>query len=209
MKSILWWLIPVVGLSIAGCAKPPQERGNKRILVLGDSLTEGHGLAPEKAYPAVLERLIREKGFPGVSVTADGVSGALSSSGPPRLKRRLEAGEGYDILILALGANDGLRGHDLKALRGNLGETIDLALAKGCRVLLAGMRTPPHHGFSYMGDFKETYEGLAKEKDLRLIPFLLDGVAAKPKLNLDGIHPNEEGHKILARTVFKYLEPML
>jgi acyl-CoA thioesterase-1 len=209
MKHIVHFLalsLLVLGLS---CSKPPGERGHKRVLVLGDSLTEGAGLVPQKVFPAKLEALIRSKGFPQVTVTADGVHGATSDTGPGRLAARLAAGERYDILVLALGANDGLRGMDLTALRGNLKRAGDLAKEGGMKVVLAGMRIPPHNGLPYMGRFKDLFPDLAKEEGWVLIPFLLDGVAGQPKLNLDGIHPNEAGHEKVAATVLKALEPLL
>jgi acyl-CoA thioesterase-1 len=205
-----WILLAVVGLSWPlACAKPPQERGHKRVLVLGDSLTEGHGLEATKVFPAKLEILVREKGFPEVSVTADGISGSTSDTGYGRLLAHYEAGERIDILVLALGANDGLRGMDLEALRGHLTRTIVLAQAKGTKVVLGGMKIPPHNGVRYMKDFQDLFSDLAKEQGVALIPFLLEDVAAHPKLNLDGMYPNEAGHQIVAKTVFKALEPLL
>ena len=172
-------------------------------------MTEGAGLEASKVFPAKLEKLIREKGFPGVSVTADGVSGSTSDTGPGRLKARLEGGEKYDILVLALGANDGLRGMDLQALRKNLSGTIVLARSAGLQVLLAGMRVPPLNGLGYMKEFKDLFPALAGEEKVALVPFLLEGVAAQPKLNLDGMHPNEAGHERVAWNVYQSLEPLL
>jgi acyl-CoA thioesterase-1 len=209
MKSIV--RLGSLALLVLGpaCSEPPQARGHKKVLVLGDSLTEGAGLAPEKVFPAKLEALIRSKGFPKVTVTADGVHGATSDTGPGRLEARLSGGEKYDILVLALGANDGLRGMDLPSLRGNLKRAGDLAEGRGMKVVLAGMRIPPHNGLAYMGEFKDLFSSLAKEEEWPLIPFLLDGVAGQPRLNLDGIHPNEAGHEKVAETVFKALKPLL
>jgi acyl-CoA thioesterase I len=207
MKSLFFLpLIPL--LLFVGCSKPPAERGHQKILVLGDSLTEGQGLEASKVFPAALERLIREKGFPEVTVTADGVGGATTDRGLERLSSRL-ASEKFDILILELGANDGLQGKDLKLTRKNLTEMMVKAKASGCRVLLAGMRVPPLNGLDYMKEFRALFPDLAREQQAELIPFLLKGVAGKPRLNLDGVHPNEEGHRRVAETVFEYLEPML
>jgi acyl-CoA thioesterase-1 len=187
---------------------PPEKRGHKKILVLGDSLTEGAGLPAGLVFPAVLERLIREKGYPDVSVTADGENGALAQSGPSRFARRVL--EGYDILILELGANNGLRGMDLGELKRDLTTVISEAQKAKLKVLLACTRIPPVHGTQYKADFRQVYENLAKQYKCSLVPSLLKGVAADPRMNLpDGIHPNEKGHEKVARTVLKYLEGML
>lgn len=202
-------LLVALSLSLTACSKSPQERGHKKILVLGDSLTEGAGLDPAKVFPAKLEGLIRSKGFPGVSVAADGISGATSDSGPGRFSARVAAGERYDILVLALGANDGLKGMDLGDLRRNLKRTIELAKEQGAKVVLAGMKVPPLNGLTYMSEFKDLYPALAEKEGVFLVPFLLEGVAAHPKFNLDGMHPNEAGHEKVAETVYEVLEPLL
>lgn len=208
--TIFALLLAVCAVMSTGCGgRPPQDRGHKRILVLGDSLTEGAGLPADKVYPAVLERLIRERGFPGVKVTADGVGGDVSSSGPGRLAARLASGK-YDLLILELGANDGLRGLPVETMERNLATTIEIAQAAGVTVVLAGMRVPIHHGFDYKERFDAVYPALANKYGLLRVPFLLKGVAANPPMNLpDGIHPNEKGHERVARTVLKHLEPLL
>jgi acyl-CoA thioesterase-1 len=217
MKKTDRWLasILLVLLVAAGCSKPPSERGHKRILILGDSLTAGEGVGIALAYPAALEEAIRLKGYPEVTVTGDGISGATTETGLARLKTRLESppgggeGEQYDILVLALGANDGLRNLGLAGVRARLSEMILYAQSRGMRVVLAGMRIPPHNGLDYMSSFEKIYSDLAREHRVKRIPFLLKGVAAKPSLNVDGIHPNAEGHKLLARNVLKVLEPLL
>jgi len=171
-------------------------------------LTEGAGLTVDKVYPALLEALIREKGFPEVFVTADGVNGDVSASGPKRLDARLA--EKYDLLILELGANDGLRGMDLSLMKSNLSATIELAQKNGMRVVLAGMRIPPHQGWEYKKGFERVFPDLAKQYEVALVPFLLKGVVADPLLNLpDGVHPNEKGHRRVAETVYKVLKPFL
>jgi acyl-CoA thioesterase-1 len=165
------------------------------ILCLGDSLTEGYGLAPEHAYPSVLERRLR-------------ISGSTSASAVSRLEWQLRAGP--DVLILALGGNDGLRGLDLAATRRNLSAAIELAKGRGVRVILAGMKLPPNYGPAYTGDFERLFPELAAEHEVALIPFLLEGVAARPGLNLpDGIHPNAEGYERVAENVFEVLLPLL
>lgn len=181
-----------------------------RILCLGDSLTEGLGVAADKAWPALVEKSLHENGFKDAVVINAGVSGATSASGPGRLKWHLKGAAKPDLVILELGANDGLRGQDVKAMRRNLEESIHLAKAAGVPVLLAGMRVPSSMGIDYSAGFFRTFEDLAKAESLPLILFLLDGVAGDAKLNqADGIHPNVEGHKIVAATVLKNLTPLL
>ncbi len=209
MNKTFYLMIAFGWIGLAGCSQSPSERGHRRILVLGDSITEGAGLASSKVYPSLLEALIREKGFPDVQVVADGVSGSTSDSGLPRLRSHLEAGEKYDILLLELGANDGLNGKDLGDLRRNLSQTIALARERGMKVLLAGMRVPPLNGLSYDAEFTDLFPDLAKRENIFLIPFLLKGVVDHPRFSRDGVHPNELGQVQVAKTVFQYLEPLL
>jgi acyl-CoA thioesterase-1 len=178
------------------------------VLCLGDSLTEGQGVAPEQAWPSVLERRLRASGHPGARVVNAGISGSTSASAVSRLKWQLRAQP--DLLILALGANDGLRGVDVAATRRNLDEAIRLARDAGVRVVLAGMQLPPNYGPAYTRDFRALFVDLAKQHEIALIPFLLEGVAARPELNLaDGIHPNARGYERVAENVFDVLKPLL
>lgn len=180
-----------------------------RILCLGDSLTEGYMLSPNEAWPALVEKELRAKGYK-VNLINAGTSGSTAASGPSRLKWHLRGKDRPDIMILALGANDGLRGLDLASTKKNLSTTIQQAKAVGMTVLLAGMRMPPNYGDSYTAAFQKLFVDLASEEKIPLIPFLLAGVGGEPKLNLaDGIHPNAEGYKIIAKTVLEHLEPML
>lgn len=191
------------------------------ILVLGDSLTEGFGVAKEKAFPAVLERLLKSSEKIESQVGASkgnakewrvinaGVSGATSASGLSRLRWHLR-GEKPRILVLALGANDGLRGFSVAETEKNLDATIELARKNQLRVLLVGMQMPPNYGKSYRKEYQAVFERVAKRHKVNFLPFLLEGVAGDPKLNLkDGIHPNEVGHEKMADTVFKSLQRML
>ncbi len=179
------------------------------IIVLGDSLTKGHGVAIEDAFPTVLENMFREKGIP-VRVMNEGVSGATTSGGLVRLQAAVnELDVPPDMIIIALGANDGLRARPVEKMRSNLEGMIQYAKEQNARVVLAGMRLPYSYDKSYRARFEAVFPDLAQEHDLVLIPFLLEGVAGHRSLNLpDHIHPNEEGHKILARTVFHYIEPL-
>jgi acyl-CoA thioesterase I len=178
------------------------------VLCLGDSLTEGQGVEPEQAWPSIVERRLHASGHADVRVVNAGISGSTSASAVSRLRWQLRAEP--DVLILALGANDGLRGVDLAATRRNLDEAIRVAQDAGVRVVLAGMKLPPNYGSAYTRDFETLFVDLAKQRDVALIPFLLEGVAARPELNLaDGIHPNARGYERVADNVLAVLLPLL
>jgi acyl-CoA thioesterase-1 len=177
------------------------------ILFLGDSLTEGYQLPKEDAYPAVIEKELK-KTRPEIKIINGGVSGATSASGLKRLDWYLKASP--DFMILALGANDGLRGLKLQSTEKNLADVIEKAQQRKIVVILAGMKMPTNYGEPYRSDFEKMFPKVAKKYDVKLIPFLLEGVGGIPKYNLsDGIHPNPEGHKIMAKTILKVLEPLL
>lgn len=177
------------------------------VLFLGDSLTEGYQLNKEEAYPALVEKELQKK-RPKLKVINGGVSGATTASGVKRMDWYFKAKP--DVMILALGANDGLRGLKVSEAEKNLSLVIEKAQSKGINVILAGMKMPTNYGVSYQSDFEKIYPRLAKKYSVPLIPFLLDGVGAKPEYNLaDGIHPNSKGHQIMAKTVLKYVEPEL
>lgn len=179
----------------------------KTVLMLGDSLTEGYRLAKEEAYPHLVEEELKKK-HPDIKVINGGVSGATTASAMKRLDWYLKAKP--DIMVLALGANDGLRGLNVSQAEKNLTQVIEKARSKNIEVILAGMEIPSNYGEKYRQEFRALYPKLAKKYDLTLIPFLLKDVATVKELNLtDGIHPNPEGHKIMAKTVIKYLEPKL
>lgn len=179
----------------------------KTILILGDSLTEGYQLAKEEAYPAIVERELR-KSHENIKVINGGVSGATSASGSRRLDWYLKAKP--DIMVLALGANDGLRGLKIVETEKNLSLAIEKAQKSGITVILAGMKMPTNMGEPYRSQFEKIFTSLAKKYSLKLVPFLLDGVGGKPQFNLpDGIHPNPKGHEIMARSVLKILEKEL
>lgn len=177
------------------------------ILFLGDSLTEGYQLSKEDAYPSVIERELQKK-RKDIKVINGGVSGATSASGLKRMDWYLKAKP--DIMVLALGANDGLRGMDLKETERNLSNVIEKAQVQGIKVILAGMKMPTNMGEPYRTDFEKIFPKLAKKYSVKLIPFILEGVGGVPKLNLpDGIHPNPEGHVVMAKNVLKVLEQEL
>jgi acyl-CoA thioesterase I len=173
----------------------------KSMLFFGDSLTAGYGLSPEEAFPALIEKELNKK-TNTVKVTNAGLSGETSAGGLARIDWVLR--QPIDVFILELGANDGLRGLPLDQTRKNLQGIIDKVKAKYPKVklVLAGMMVPPNMGKQYSADFKNIYPELAKKNNATLIPFLLDGVGGNEKLNqADGIHPNVEGHKIVARNL--------
>ena len=178
------------------------------ILFLGDSLTEGYGLNKEAAYPSLVEARIAAQLDKTVEVINGGVSGSTTSDGLARLKWYLK--KNPDIVFIALGANDGLRGLDLKESQKNLEQIIRRAKEAGAKVVLAGMLIPPNYGPTYTKAFKEMYETLKTQHDLKMLPFLLEGVAGKKEYNQnDGIHPNAAGHEIIAEHVVEFLKEEL
>jgi len=177
------------------------------IVVLGDSLTEGFGVAKEEAYPHLLEKELQRKGH-SVKVINAGISGSTSASALSRFRWYIKAHP--DIVILALGGNDGLRGLSVKHMKKNLSKAIELAQAEKILILLAGMQIPQNYGTEYTESFRNVFHELAKQYQLQMIPFLLKEVGGVSSLNqADGIHPNPEGHQIIVRTVVEYLEPLL
>ena len=192
--------------------KPSRDAptGTPRILCLGDSLTEGLGVKPDEAWPALVENDLKAKGWPNAVVINAGISGATSASGPSRIRWLLKGPAKPDVIIVELGGNDGLRGQDLAATAKNLEETLDLARESGAALMLAGMKIPTNYGATYTADFEKIFPAVAASAKATLIPFLLDGVGGDAKLNQpDGIHPTAAGHKIVARVVMKYLAPLL
>jgi acyl-CoA thioesterase-1 len=181
----------------------------KNILFFGDSLTAGYGLSPEEAFPALIEKELN-KTSKQVKVTNAGLSGETSAGGLNRIDWVLQ--HPVDIFVLELGANDGLRGLPLDQTRKNLQAIIDKVKAKfpNVKLVMVGMMVPPNLGKEYTNDFKNMYPDLAAKNKATLMPFLLQGVAGDEKLNLpDGIHPNVEGHKIVAKNLGKVIEPLL
>jgi acyl-CoA thioesterase-1 len=193
-------LVLALGIGAAHAAEPV-------IVVLGDSLTAGLGVAADEAYPALLEARLRREGFPYRVVNA-GVSGDTSAGGLRRIDWVLR--QSPEVVIVALGANDGLRGQPVAALRDNLVAIIERAKAAGARVLLAGMRVPTNYGATYTRDFAAVFPEVAKKTGVPLVPFLLEGVAAQARLNQgDGIHPNLEGQRMIAELVWPHLRALL
>ena len=164
-------------------------------------------MAPDEAWPALIQARLRREGLP-YSVVNAGVSGDTTAGGLRRVDWVLRSRP--EIAIVALGANDGLRGQSVEAMRENLERIVERLRAGGVRVLLAGMRLPPNYGTDFTRDFAAVYPDLARRAGVALMPFLLGGVAADPRLNQgDGIHPNAAGHRIIAERLWPYLRPML
>lgn len=179
-----------------------------RILILGDSLTEGYGVSDEEAYPTLLEEKLNAELGPKTNtsykVVNGGISGATTSGGVSRIEWFLKAKPDY--LLVALGGNDGLRGIPVKEMKKNIDQILRVARKNHIPAMIAGMKIPPNYGPEYSAAFTKVFEELAKEHEVPLIPFLLEGVGGNPKLNLpDRIHPNALGHETLCLTVYKSL----
>lgn len=185
-----------------------QNSSQKKLVVLGDSVSEGYGVAKDAAYPVLLEKKLHDAGKKEWTVINASVSGSTTASAIGRMKWIFKSKP--DVVFLALGANDGLRGLKVEESEKHLASAIEYAQAQKVRVILGGLYMPPNYGKDYTDKFKKMYETLAKKYKLTFVPFILDKVAGNPKYNLaDGIHPNEEGHKIIADTVFTALKGSL
>jgi acyl-CoA thioesterase-1 len=188
-------------------ARPTSADGAGVIAVLGDSLTAGLGVAADEAFPARLQARLRREGYDYRVVNA-GVSGDTTAGGLRRVDWVLRARP--DIVVVALGANDGLRGQPPAAMRDNLEAIIRRLQAAGAQVLLAGMRMPPNYGAQYTREFAAVFPHVARQTRVPLMPFLLDGVAADPRfVQPDGIHPSATGHQIIADRLWPHLRPLL
>jgi acyl-CoA thioesterase I len=174
---------------------------------LGDSLTAGLGLPADQSFPSLIGKRLEERGLAFEIVNA-GVSGDTSAGGVRRLDWSLDGD--VRVLVVALGANDGLRGLPTSELKKNLAAILDRARARRVPVILAGMEAPPNNGPDYTRDFRKVYADLADEYDVPFIPFLLQGVAGNGAMNqADGIHPNARGAQLVADLVWAELEPMV
>ena len=179
-----------------------------KIVAFGDSLTAGYGLSPRESYPALLQKMIDADGFKYEVVNA-GESGGTSAGGVRRIDWALDNGE-VRFLILELGANDFLRGQPVSETKKNLSDIIKRARSRDAQVLLAGMLTTTNTGRDYEVEISRAFKSLADEHDVPLIPFFLEGVAGVDKLNQeDRVHPNAEGTKLVAATVYRHLKPLL
>jgi acyl-CoA thioesterase-1 len=194
-------------LAALGVAWPASAHGADGITVLGDSLTAGLGVAAAEAFPARLQARLKREGYDYRVVNA-GVSGDTTAGGLRRVDWVLRTQP--DIVVVALGANDGLRGRPPAAMRDNLEAIVKRLQAAGVQVLLAGMRMPPNYGAEYTRQFAAVFPEVARRTGVPLMPFLLDGVAAQaPLLQPDGIHPSAAGHEVIADRLWPHLRPLL
>lgn len=183
------------------------DQAPKKLVIIGDSITEGYGLSKEKAYPAVLEKMIQKNGQ-NYKVINGGISGSTTSSAMSRLTWFLRSKP--DMIILALGANDGLRGIKVDVSKANLEKFIEKCQQEKVKVVIAGMQVPPNYGEEYGKAFRQMYKDIISKYKIPSIPFLIEGVAGKAELNIeDGIHPNEKGHEIVAQNVYKHIKELL
>ena len=200
LPILVFWL--AILFSLVARAETPV------ILVLGDSLSAGYGIPVEQGWVSLLQRRLAERGFPHQVINAS-ISGDTTDGGLSRLPAVLERHRPA-LVILELGANDGLRGQPPMAMANNLGRMIELSRQTGARVLLAEMRMPPNYGPLYTQKFQATFAELAKRYDIPLIPFLLEGVAGHPALiQEDGLHPRVEAQPRILDNVWPTLEPLL
>jgi acyl-CoA thioesterase-1 len=209
-KVFLAHLIGVLSILRADAASSatPTSSEMKTILVLGDSLSDGFQLKRSEAYPALIANKLRDAGL-NLQVTNASATGGTTEGGlerlPAHLKRKI------DIFVLELGINDAFRGVPVEQIQNNLQQIIDRVKARnpGVRVVIAGMQLPNSGADDYVSAFGKMFGELAAKNDAALVPYLLDGVAGDPSLNLpDGIHPNASGHRILAENVWRLLEPI-
>jgi acyl-CoA thioesterase I len=181
---------------------------DRTVLVLGDSLSAGYGLKPAEGWVALLEKRLQGQAY-GYRVVNASISGETSGGGLQRLPRTLELHK-PDVVIVELGANDGLRGLPVAQTRDNLTQIVATAKQSGARVLLVGMRLPPNYGPRYTNDFTHMFREIATASRVALVPFLLQSVALKPALmQQDGLHPTAQAQPALVDTVWPHLTPLL
>lgn len=181
----------------------------KKIIFLGDSLTEGYGVDITSTYTHLLQDKITKENLNWKVVNA-GISGSTTASAKGRISWILKDKLKPSLVVIILGANDGLRGHKIPSIKKNLKESIELIKNEKIEIILGEVWVPPNYGKEYSEDFKKMFAELAKESKVTLMPFLLKEVAGKPDLNLaDGIHPNEKGHQVVYEQVFNFIKPYL
>jgi acyl-CoA thioesterase I len=194
-------------LAVRAQTPPEPAAAPRRIVFLGDSLTAGLGLLREQSVPSLIQDRLAAEGYSYEVINA-GVSGDTSAGGLSRLDWSLDGD--VEVLVIELGANDGLRGLPVPQMQRNLDEIITRAKARDITVILTGMEAPPNYGPLYTADFRKAYRDLADDHDVVFVPFFLTGVAGNPSLNQrDGIHPNAEGSRIIAGMIWQALEPVL
>lgn len=175
----------------------------KTVIFVGDSLTAGLGVEKENAYPSIISNKLKTDGHT-VKIINASISGSTSASAVSRMKwvHKMKP----DVIFLALGANDGLRGLSTNEMEKNLSRAIQIAISEQTKVILAGMEIPPNYGKTYTDNFRKVFKSLAKQYHITFIPFLLQNVGGYPELNqADGIHPNRKGHQIMAENIYPYI----
>ncbi len=189
-------------------AAAPASAGERTILVLGDSLSAAYGIPRDRGWVALLEKRLAAEGY-DYSVANASISGEITSGGLARIGKVL-AQTRPAVVILELGANDGLRGLPVAEMKKNLAAMIARAKKAGARVLLVGMRMPPNYGPDYTEAFASAYAELARRERLALVPFMLEGIAAQPSLfQADGLHPTAAGQPLLLDNIWPRLKPLL
>ena len=202
-KLALVRMVAVVLLMSAGLA-----HAGPTLLVYGDSLSAAYGIAQKEGWVTLLEERLRHKHF-DYTVANASISGETTSGGASRIAAEL-ARHRPRIVVLALGSNDGLRGLPVAQMRDNLAAIIRAAQKAGSRVLLVGMRMPPNYGPRYTRDFEQAYAALARQFKLKLVPFMLEGVAGSRDLFLDdNLHPTAKAQPLILENVWKGLAPLL
>jgi acyl-CoA thioesterase-1 len=216
----IWFKIIFLVILLGGCSSEPErtvesgvsnqpnQKNAFRILILGDSLTEGYGVSEEHAYPTLLEEKLNQELAEDRNTTFEvinaGISGSTTSGGVSRIDWLLKSSP--DFLVIALGGNDGLRGVPVEETQKNLEKIIQTARDQKIPTLLAGMKIPPNYGVEYTRKFAQLFQDLSIKHKISLLPFLLEGVGGNPSMNLpDRIHPNSVGHRKISETVFNTL----
>lgn len=191
----------------ASSAQPHTQ--SPRLLFIGDSLTEGYGVSRTEAYPHIVAQQLKKRGYSQLSYINGAASGATSSIGPKMVSFQLKKSR-PDVVVYALGSNDGLRGVKPTETRKRINAALDILAQHKVPVLLTGQRAAPNYGPAYTKAFDSMFAEIAKERSIAFLPFLLKGVAGETALNLaDGIHPNAAGHKVIAGRVADALEPLI
>ncbi len=181
---------------------------NKTILVIGDSISSAYGMKLERGWVSLLQDKLTEQGFDYEVVNAS-ITGDVTASGRERIGKHLFE-HLPKIVIIELGGNDGLRGLPITQLRQNLQSMIDQSIARGAKVVLAGMQILPNYGPRYTNDFAQTYPDLAEQNDIALVPFILDGIGGVPgMMQADGIHPNEQAQPVIVDNIWPHLNEIL
>jgi acyl-CoA thioesterase-1 len=202
----MFMLARILGFLVLAAA--PGMAPAATILVFGDSLSAGYGLSREQSWPSLLEKRLREENFTFALANAS-VSGETTTGGANRIEGALKTHR-PDIVIIELGANDGLRGQSLDTMRRNLEAMVDASRRAKAEVLLVGMRLPPNYGTAYVEKFQRTFAEIARAKKVALVPFLFEGFAEEARFfQSDRVHPTSEAQALMLETVWKGLKPML